>query len=166
MSSLLQRMRARFEAWLGNPPRRATAGERRAAAAAESAPDAAVPLACASVVIPALNEAARIASVVRYALADPATAEVVVVDDSSIDDTAELARAAGARVVTSTMLGKGTSMQDGVAAASCELLVFLDGDLAGLREGIVSDLCRPLLAGEADFVKARFGRGGGRVTEL
>lgn len=166
MSSLLQRMRARFEAWLGSPPRRPAAAERRAATAADAAPAATTPLACASVVIPALNEAARIASVVRYALADPATAEVVVVDDSSIDDTAELARAAGARVITSTMLGKGTSMLDGVGAASCELLVFLDGDLAGLREGIVSDLCRPLLAGEADFVKARFGRGGGRVTEL
>ena len=164
MSSLLQRMRARFEAWLGSPPRRGAPGPAPGQAAAAALP--AQPLACASVVIPALNEAARIASVVRYALADPATAEVVVVDDSSIDDTAELARAAGARVITSTMLGKGTSMQDGVAAAASELLVFLDGDLAGLREGIVSDLCRPLLSGEADFVKARFGRGGGRVTEL
>jgi phosphoserine phosphatase len=162
MSSLLQRMRARFEAWLGSPPRRGATGQALPAPA--GAPGA--PLACATVVIPALNEAARIASVVRYALADPATAEVVVVDDSSIDDTATLAREAGARVVTSTMLGKGTSMQDGVAAAASELLVFLDGDLHGLREGIVSDLCRPLLAGEADFVKARFGRGGGRVTEL
>jgi phosphoserine phosphatase len=38
--------------------------------------------------------------------------------------------------------------------------------LSGLRPGIISDLCRPLATGEADFVKARFGRGGGRVTEL
>jgi glucosyl-3-phosphoglycerate synthase len=30
----------------------------------------------------------------------------------------------------------------------------------------VTDLCRPWMRGEADFVKARFGRGGGRVTEL
>jgi glycosyltransferase involved in cell wall biosynthesis len=123
-------------------------------------------VACASVVIPALNEAARIASVVRYALADPATAEVIVVDDSSIDDTAQLARQAGAEVITSTMLGKGASMFDGVGIAGCELVVYLDGDLAGLRPGIVSDLCRPLVEGNADFVKARFGRTGGRVTEL
>ena len=122
--------------------------------------------ACATVVIPALNEAARIADVVRYALSDPATAEVIVVDDSSIDDTAVLARRAGAHVITSTMLGKGASMHDGLAEAQCELIVYLDGDLAGLRPGIVTDLCRPLLRGEADFVKARFGRGGGRVTEL
>lgn len=121
---------------------------------------------CVSVVVPALNESARIADVVRYALGDPATAEVVVVDDSSIDDTATLAHAAGARVITSTMLGKGASMRDGALAAAEELLVFLDGDLAGLRPGIVSDLARPLAEDRADFVKARFGRSGGRVTEL
>ena len=121
---------------------------------------------CATVVIPALNEAARIASVVRHALADAATAEVVVVDDSSIDDTAHLAREAGARVVQSSMLGKGTSMKDGALAASHDIIVYLDGDLGGLRDGIVSDLCRPILYDTADFVKARFGRSGGRVTEL
>jgi glucosyl-3-phosphoglycerate synthase len=119
-----------------------------------------------SVVIPALNEARRIASVVAYALQDPATAEVIVIDDSSTDDTAALARAAGATVITSTMLGKGASMHDGALAASRPVVVYLDGDLTGLRPGIVSDLARPLLEDRADFVKARFGRGGGRVTEL
>lgn len=132
-----------------------------------AAPIAALPLAASvSVVIPALNESKRIASVVAFALSDPATAEVVVIDDSSIDDTAALARAAGARVTTSSMLGKGASMLDGAMAAQHEVLVYLDGDLAGLRPGLVSDMARPLFADEADFVKARFGRGGGRVTEL
>lgn len=120
----------------------------------------------ATVVIPVLNEAKHIAEVVAYALADPATAEVIVIDDSSIDNTAELARQAGAEVLTSSMLGKGASMHDGVAPARSDLLVYLDGDLTGLRTGIITGLCEPLLRGEADFVKARFGRGGGRVTEL
>ncbi len=126
-----------------------------------------LPLArCATVVIPALNEAARIASVVRYALADPATAEVIVIDDSSTDDTAELARQAGARVLTSSMLGKGASMHDGMLRAGQDIVSYLDGDLHGLRPGIVSSLCGPLLRGEADMVKACFGRASGRVTEL
>jgi glucosyl-3-phosphoglycerate synthase len=126
-----------------------------------------LPLAAyATVVIPALNEAARIAGVVAHARADAATAEVIVIDDSSVDDTAALARAAGARVVTSSMLGKGASMHDGALEAACAFVVYLDGDLAGLQPRIVSRLCEPLLRGEADFVKARFGRGGGRVTEL
>lgn len=116
--------------------------------------------------IPALNEAQRIAHVVAYALADPATAEVIVIDDSSIDDAARLASQAGARVVTSTMLGKGASMHDGVGLAACDILVYLDGDLAGLRSGIITDLCLPILSNRADCVKARFGRSGGRVTAL
>jgi glucosyl-3-phosphoglycerate synthase len=119
-----------------------------------------------SVVIPALNEAARIASVVRHALADPATAEVLVIDDSSIDETASLAAEAGARVVRSSLLGKGASMKDGAALAQYDVIVYLDGDLAGLRPGLVSDLARPIASDHADFVKARFGRAGGRVTEL
>ncbi len=157
--ALMARLSARF-----GPAR---AGEPSPAAdrPAQQAP-ASAPMRCVSVVIPALNEAARIASVVRHALADPATAEVIVVDDSSIDDTARLAEAAGARVILSTLLGKGASMKDGALAAAHELVVYLDGDLAGLQDGIVSDLARPLAAGTADFVKARFGRGGGRVTEL
>lgn len=121
---------------------------------------------CVSVIIPALNEQKSIADVVRYALGDAATAEVIVVDDSSIDDTAVLARNAGARVITSSLLGKGASMADGALVAQSDFLVYLDGDLKGLRSGIISDLVRPLIAGQADFVKARFGRGGGRVTEL
>jgi phosphoserine phosphatase len=122
--------------------------------------------ACVSVIIPALNEQSRIGDVVRYALSDSATAEVIVVDDSSIDNTFNLAKEAGARVITSSLLGKGASMADGSRAAQNEILVYLDGDLKGLRPGIISDLARPLISGEAEFVKARFGRGGGRVTEL
>lgn len=120
----------------------------------------------ASVLIPALNEEKRIAQVVAYALSDPATAEVIVIDDSSTDRTAELAAKAGARVLTSSMLGKGASMRDGLEQAQSDIVVYLDGDLAGLRPAIISALCRPLLGDSADFVKARFGRGGGRVTEL
>lgn len=135
-------------------------------AAPAQQPAAALPCRAVSVIIPALNEEARIAEVVRHALADPMTAEVIVVDDSSTDGTVALAREAGARVITSSMLGKGASMRDGLQAAGCEVVVYLDGDLTGLREGLVSDLARPLLEGRADFVKACFGRGGGRVTEL
>lgn len=120
----------------------------------------------ATVVVPALNEARTIASVVRFAMRDPEVAEVVVVDDGSIDGTPELAREAGARVVTSSLLGKGVSMEDGVEAAREDVVVYLDGDLRGLKRGIITDLVAPIKAGEADFVKARFSRAAGRVTAL
>lgn len=162
---LQRRLQHALGGWIQRLKRRLRVGTVRAEAIAAPMPQ--LPLhRYATVCIPALNEGKRIADVVSFALSDPATAEVVVIDDSSIDATAERARAAGARVVTSTMLGKGASMQDGTREARQELVVFLDGDLAGLRPGIVTDLCRPLVAREADFVKARFGREGGRVTEL
>ncbi len=119
-----------------------------------------------SVVIPALNEEKAIESVIRYAQKDAFTGEVIVIDDSSIDNTAAIARSAGALVYTSSMLGKGASMQDGIQVANHEYIVFLDGDLSGLEENIISKMIAPLLADDADFVKAKFGRGGGRVTEL
>lgn len=119
-----------------------------------------------SVVIPALNEEKAIESVIQYAQKDAFTGEVIVIDDSSIDSTAKIARAAGAQVHRSSMLGKGASMLDGVQIAMHEYIVFLDGDLSGLEENIIAKMVAPLIADQADFVKAKFGRGGGRVTEL
>lgn len=119
-----------------------------------------------TVVIPVLNESQTIGSVVEYARRNPRVSEVIVVDDGSIDGTPELARAAGACVVTSTLLGKGASMEDGMRAATNEVLLYLDGDLAGLHEDLVERMTRPILEGQADYVKARFSRTAGRVTTL
>ncbi|MEX2316180.1 MAG: glycosyltransferase [Pirellulales bacterium] len=119
-----------------------------------------------SIIIPVLNESPTVASVVSVARRAPGVAEVIVVDDGSIDGTPELAAQAGARVVTSTLLGKGASMEDGVWAAQNEIVLFLDGDLSGLREDLVSRLTAPILDQKADFVKAQFSRTAGRVTTL
>jgi glucosyl-3-phosphoglycerate synthase len=119
-----------------------------------------------SVVIPILDEARTVASVVEFALASPGVAEVIVLDDGSVDDGAERARAAGARVVTSTIMGKGASMEDGLRLARHDVVVYLDGDLEGLAPDLIERLTAPVLAGNADFVKGAFARAGGRVTTL
>lgn len=119
-----------------------------------------------SVIIPVLNESQTIGSVVEFARRDPRVSEVIVVDDGSIDETPDLARAAGARVITSTLLGKGASMEDGMWAAGNDVLLYLDGDLQGLRDDLVSAMTAPILGGQADFVKAKFSRAAGRVTTL
>lgn len=119
-----------------------------------------------SVVIPVLNESARVASVVRLARRSRLVGEVIVVDDGSIDDTPELAGAAGARVFTSNFLGKGGSMEEGRDEARHETILYLDGDLAGLSDDLVERVTGPVLRGEADFVKAKFARRAGRVTIL
>src|SRR5687768_3854308 len=125
-------------------------------------------LSCAkvSVIIPVLNESETIAEVVGFARRSPIVDEVIVIDDGSIDGTPELAQAAGARVVTSTMLGKGASMQDGMRVARNDVLLYLDGDLQGLVPDLVERMTQPITANLADFVKAKFTRGGGRVTVL
>lgn len=119
-----------------------------------------------SVIIPALNEEATIAHVVSVAQKSMQVHEVIVVDDNSSDATVERAKAAGATVITSTKLGKGTSMKDGVLYASAPFLVFLDADITTYPEDVVDLLAAPLLKDEADFVKSYFTRQAGRVTEL
>src|SRR5436190_24391900 len=109
-----------------------------------------------SVIIPTLNEADTIASIVEFASRSALVDEVIVVDDGSIDGTPELAASAGARVITSTMLGKGASMEDGLRAAKNEWLLYLDGDLRGLATDLVERMALPLITDQADFVKARF----------
>ena len=79
-----------------------------------------------SVIIPALNEEKTVGQVVQLALNTTGVTEVIVVDDKSLDNTVEEAKRAGATVITSTKLGKGASMKDGVLCAGNEVLVFLD----------------------------------------
>ncbi|MBI1904145.1 MAG: HAD-IB family phosphatase [Planctomycetia bacterium] len=119
-----------------------------------------------SVVIPVVDESETIGSVVEFARRNEQVSEVIVVDDGSIDGTPELARDAGATVVTSTLLGKGASMEDGMRAARNDILLYLDGDLRGLREDLIEAMTRPIVDDQADFVKARFSRSAGRVTTL
>jgi HAD superfamily phosphoserine phosphatase-like hydrolase len=119
-----------------------------------------------TVIIPVLNESATIASVVAFAKKHPHVTEVVVVDDGSIDGTPEAAKEAGAKVITSTFLGKGASMQDGLRAAGNDIVLYLDGDLKELSDDLLEKLVYPIEHDEADFVKAKFTRKAGRVTIL
>jgi HAD superfamily phosphoserine phosphatase-like hydrolase len=119
-----------------------------------------------TVIIPILNECETIGSVVEFARRGRGVSEVIVVDDGSIDGGPEIAQAAGAKVITSTLLGKGASMSDGLRVARNEMLVYLDGDLSGLHTDFIQRLTEPLLTGAADFVKAHFTRSAGRVTTL
>lgn len=136
-------------------------------------------------VIPARNEEATVAGVVRplvqHLVGDGVLAEVVVVDDGSTDRTAACARAAGARVVRAADVltgyggaGKGGAMWRGLAATTADLVVYLDADLVDLDLDTVPRLLRPLVQDpSASLVKGTWRRplgddpdGGGRVTEL
>ncbi|MBX7163715.1 MAG: HAD-IB family phosphatase [Saprospiraceae bacterium] len=119
-----------------------------------------------TVIIPTLNEEENIGSVVSFAKSFKNVSEVLVVDDKSIDNTVPIALNGGAKVITSTKLGKGASMKDGILYASNEILVFLDGDIDPYPEDTINLLTEPILTKRADFVKSKFNRNAGRVTEL
>jgi glucosyl-3-phosphoglycerate synthase len=119
-----------------------------------------------TVIIPALNEESTIAKVVRIAKSFSKVSEVIVVDDKSMDNTIEEAKKEGATIITSTRIGKGTSMKEGLLMAKNEIVAFLDADIGTYPENVIELLTQPILSNEFDFVKSFFARQAGRVTEL
>ena len=112
-----------------------------------------------AVLIPAHNEAGRIADTVSAALSIEGVTRVVVIDDGSEDDTDHLAEKAGAKVVRMAgNAGKGGALEAGAKrVANADVVLLLDGDLgATATQGAL--LLAPVLAGEADMTIAAFPR--------
>ncbi len=113
-------------------------------------------------IIPAKDEADRIAATVGAAAGLPGVDLVVVVDDGSADGTAEAAEKAGAKVVRhSRNRGKGAAMETGAEAVRLldgdrpRHLLFLDADLADTARD-AAPLVEPVRAGDADMTIAAF----------
>ncbi|MER7623518.1 glucosyl-3-phosphoglycerate synthase [Streptomyces sp. NPDC126503] len=141
-----------------------------------------------SVVLPALNEEATvgdIVSVIRRELMTasvPLVDELVVIDSGSTDRTAEVAAAAGARVVARDSIlpripavpGKGEVLWRSLMVTGGDVVCFVDADLRDFSADFVTGIVGPLLTDpDVDFVKAMYDRPlgdapgqGGRVTEL
>ncbi|WP_251059064.1 MULTISPECIES: bifunctional polysaccharide deacetylase/glycosyltransferase family 2 protein [unclassified Streptomyces] len=84
-----------------------------------------------SIIMPAYNESAGIEAAVRSLLASDHPVEVIVVDDGSTDGTADIVEALrlpGVRIIRQQNAGKPAALNTGIAAASCNLLVMVDGD--------------------------------------
>jgi glycosyltransferase involved in cell wall biosynthesis len=102
--------------------------------ASPAAPDAqGTELPLVSVVIPCLNEAENIESCVTAALEAivrmGVTGEVLVADNNSEDDSAQLAERAGARVIVERRRGYGSAYLAGFAASRGRYIVMADADL-------------------------------------
>jgi glycosyltransferase involved in cell wall biosynthesis len=84
-----------------------------------------------AVVVPALDEEASVAGVVRGFRADPFVDQVLVVDNASRDRTAERARAEGALVVREERPGYGAALRTGIEHAlglGAEIVVLAEAD--------------------------------------
>ena len=82
-----------------------------------------------AVLLPCLNEAGTIAEVVRGFQAELPEAAIYVYDNNSTDDTAAVARAAGARVRHESVQGKGNVVRRMFADIDADVYVMVDSDL-------------------------------------
>jgi len=82
-----------------------------------------------SIVLPAKNEADGLKKVLPIIHALYPRAELIVIDDGSTDDTTEVAKSFGARVVRHLRsLGNGAAIKSGARAARGDVIVFMDAD--------------------------------------
>ena len=108
-----------------------------------------MPKICA--IMPAYNEELTIGTMVI--LTKKYADKIIVIDDGSDDRTSELARAAGAEIIThSVNKGKGVALKTGFEAAkNCDIIVTIDADgQHDPRE--IPQLVKPIIDGEADVV--------------
>lgn len=138
-----------------------------------------------TVCLPALDEDATIGGICRCIVEElidvrnPVVDELIVIDSGSSDDTAAVARAAGASVIAAHEVlpelgpqrGKGEALWKSLAVANGDIVVWVDADLEEFLPDFVTSLVAPLLRDrDLQLVKAYYERpqsgAGGRVTEL
>ncbi len=138
-----------------------------------------------SVCIPCKNEAETIGPIVAmmrstlmgaFSIVD----ELIVIDDNSTDDTAQIASDSGATVVSINTVneaygkgrGKGNALWASVLVSTGDFIVWCDGDVTSVEASWVVRLLMPLITtDDVALVKASYHRptdlgGGGRTTEL
>jgi glycosyltransferase involved in cell wall biosynthesis len=107
-----------------------------------------------ALVIPAQNEADSIGAVL--AEVPEMVGEIVVVDNDSSDNTAEIARSAGATVLQEPRRGYGYACLKGInylaeTSNPPDILVFMDGDYSDYPEELPK-IVAPILDQQMDFV--------------
>ena len=110
---------------------------------------------CLSVVMPCYNEQATVVDVLEKVLASPYTAEVIVVDDGSRDDTVVLVKSMDdprVRLIEQPYnMGKGAALRRGFSEATADFVIIQDADLEYDPKEYDVIMC-PLLDGRADVV--------------
>ncbi len=105
-----------------------------------------------SCIICAYNEAPRIGAVLTAASNHPHISEVLVINDASTDETAEVAaRFPGITLVTLPQnVGKSRALVAGLRMATHDTIMLLDADLSNITAADITALAEPVLKGSAD----------------
>jgi glycosyltransferase involved in cell wall biosynthesis len=103
------------------------------------------------VVLPCLNEADALPWVLSRM---PPGYRAIVADNGSVDDSAAVAAAYGARVVSVPQRGFGAACHAGLLEASSDVVCVMDAD-ASFDPGDLPSVADPVLAGEADLILGR-----------
>src|SRR5437868_6581162 len=103
------------------------------------------------VVMPARDEAPTVADNVAAALECNYVRDVIVIDDGSVDGTADIAATAGAKVIIRGPSdgSKAHAMATGVDASDADAFLFVDADCTGLTARHLDAICEPFLEGRA-----------------
>jgi glycosyltransferase involved in cell wall biosynthesis len=104
-----------------------------------------------SFLIPAYDEAATIGEVLDRIGRLELETQVIVVDDGSTDDTADIAEARGATVVRQANRGKGAAIRAAIPLVEGDIAVIQDADME-YDPAEVPALIEPIVAGAADVV--------------
>jgi cellulose synthase/poly-beta-1,6-N-acetylglucosamine synthase-like glycosyltransferase len=116
-----------------------------------------------SVLIPAYNESETIEKTVQSVLGlDYPNLEIIVIDDGSIDDTADLAQRLGVLVVRQSNSGKANALNRGIKLAKGELIAILDADSFVEQKALrymIGFFKNPLVMAVTPTMKVRKGKG-------
>ena len=106
-------------------------------------------------IVPAYNESARVCAVIEAISGAQTVDEIIIVTDGCTDDTAAQVRTwienhplehPAVKLYEMTCnIGKGGAMTHGAHRTDCDVILFLDADLIGLRSPQVDDLVAPVL---------------------
>jgi len=108
------------------------------------------------IAIPAYNESDVIEYTIEGLKKIDVIDKIVVIDDGSTDNTAEIAEKAGAVVISlKENRGKGYAMKKALEHIDCDIIGFVDGDV-GLSSSEIGKLIEPVINDEVDFTIAQF----------
>ncbi|MFA6190525.1 MAG: glycosyltransferase [Candidatus Staskawiczbacteria bacterium] len=99
-------------------------------------------------IVPALNEEANIEKVLKILLTSEHLDEIILVDDGSVDKTAEIGEKLGVKIIKLNKAGgggKGNAMREGVLATDAKIITFFDADLIGLSHEHIYSLIQPIV---------------------